>query len=100
MGPKGLSASRPPARVVLKFESRTARRLHGPQRAAAALGWHPAMLARVLKRPEYKQAGEWRIVDPRVWNAAQAGARQAPEACRLTSSVATCPERSHAPVRA
>jgi hypothetical protein len=29
------------------------------------------MLARVLKRPEYKQAGEWRIVDPRVWNAAQ-----------------------------
>jgi DNA invertase Pin-like site-specific DNA recombinase len=39
--------------------------------AAAALGWHPTMLARVLKRPEYKQAGEWRIVDPRVWNAAQ-----------------------------
>jgi hypothetical protein len=40
--------------------------------AAAALGWHPTMLARVLKRPEYKQACEWRIVDPRVWNAAQA----------------------------
>ena len=40
--------------------------------AAAALGWHPTMLARVLKRPEYKQAGDWRIVDPRVWNAAQA----------------------------
>jgi DNA invertase Pin-like site-specific DNA recombinase len=39
--------------------------------AAAALGWHPTMLARVLKRPEYKQAGDWRIVDPRVWNAAQ-----------------------------
>jgi hypothetical protein len=30
------------------------------------------MLARVLKRPEYKQTGEWRIMDPRVWNAAQA----------------------------
>jgi hypothetical protein len=29
------------------------------------------MLARVLKRPQYKQAGDWRIVDPRVWNAAQ-----------------------------
>jgi DNA invertase Pin-like site-specific DNA recombinase len=41
------------------------------RQAAAALGWHPTMLARVLKRPEYKQAGEWRIVDPRVWNAAQ-----------------------------
>ena len=40
--------------------------------AAAALGWHPTMLARVLKRGEYKQAGDWRIVDPRVWNAAQA----------------------------
>jgi DNA invertase Pin-like site-specific DNA recombinase len=40
--------------------------------AAAVLGWHPTMLARVLKRPEYKQAGDWRIVDPRVWNAAQA----------------------------
>jgi DNA invertase Pin-like site-specific DNA recombinase len=39
--------------------------------AAAALGWHPTMLARVLKRPEYKQAANWRIVDPRVWNAAQ-----------------------------
>jgi hypothetical protein len=32
----------------------------------------PTMLARVLKRREYKQAGDWRIVDPRVWNAAQA----------------------------
>jgi DNA invertase Pin-like site-specific DNA recombinase len=40
--------------------------------AAAQMGWHPTMLARVLKRHEYKQAGEWRIVDPRVWNAAQA----------------------------
>jgi DNA invertase Pin-like site-specific DNA recombinase len=40
--------------------------------AAATLGWHPTMLARVLKRPEYKLAGDWRIVDPRVWNAAQA----------------------------
>ena len=39
--------------------------------AAAELGWHPTMLARVLKRREYKQAGDWRIVDPRVWNAAQ-----------------------------
>jgi hypothetical protein len=29
------------------------------------------MLARVLKRAEYKQAGAWRIVDPRVWNATQ-----------------------------
>ena len=29
------------------------------------------VLARVLKRPEYKQAGDRRIVDPRVWNAAQ-----------------------------
>lgn len=24
-----------------------------------------------MKRAEYKQAGDWRIVDPRVWNAAQ-----------------------------
>jgi DNA invertase Pin-like site-specific DNA recombinase len=39
--------------------------------AAAALGWHQTTLARVLKRTEYKRAGEWRIVDPRVWNAAQ-----------------------------
>jgi|ERR1035437_224607 DNA invertase Pin-like site-specific DNA recombinase len=39
--------------------------------AAAELGWHPTMLARVVKRPEYKRMGEWRIVDPRVWNDAQ-----------------------------
>lgn len=39
--------------------------------AAAELGWHPTMLARVLKRPEYKWSGEWRIVDPRVWNDTQ-----------------------------
>jgi DNA invertase Pin-like site-specific DNA recombinase len=39
--------------------------------AAAELGWQPTMLARVVKRPEYKQAGEWRIVDPRIWNGAQ-----------------------------
>jgi DNA invertase Pin-like site-specific DNA recombinase len=40
--------------------------------AAAALGWHPTMLARVLKRTEYKLGGDRQIVDPRVWNAAQA----------------------------
>jgi DNA invertase Pin-like site-specific DNA recombinase len=40
--------------------------------AAAELGWHPTMLARLVKREEYKRAGEWRIVDPRVWNDAQA----------------------------
>jgi DNA invertase Pin-like site-specific DNA recombinase len=39
--------------------------------AALELGWHPTMLARVVKRPEYKRSGEWRIVDPRVWNATQ-----------------------------
>lgn len=39
--------------------------------AAAELGWHPNMLARVIKRAEYKMAGEWRIVDPRIWNDAQ-----------------------------
>ncbi len=39
--------------------------------AAAELGWHPTMLARVVKRAEYKRAGDWRIVDPRIWNDAQ-----------------------------
>jgi site-specific DNA recombinase len=39
--------------------------------AAAELGWHPTMVARVIKRPEYKWAGDWRIVDPRIWNDAQ-----------------------------
>ena len=39
--------------------------------AAAELGWHPTTLARVVKRPEYKRAREWRIVDPRIWNDAQ-----------------------------
>lgn len=39
--------------------------------AAAEVGWHPTMVARILKRPEYKWAGEWRIVDPRVWNDTQ-----------------------------
>jgi site-specific DNA recombinase len=39
--------------------------------AAAELGWQPTMLARVIKRPEYKWSGEWRIVDPRIWNDAQ-----------------------------
>ena len=40
--------------------------------AATELGWHPTMLARGLKRPEYKRAGEWRIIDPRIWNEVQA----------------------------
>jgi DNA invertase Pin-like site-specific DNA recombinase len=40
--------------------------------AAADLGWHPTRLARAIKRPEYKWAGKWRIVDPRIWNEAQA----------------------------
>ncbi len=44
--------------------------------AAAELGWHPTMLARVVKRPEYKWAGEWRIIDPRVWNDAQEALRR------------------------
>lgn len=39
--------------------------------AAAALGWQPTTLARIVKRPEYKWSGEWRIVDPRIWNDAQ-----------------------------
>jgi DNA invertase Pin-like site-specific DNA recombinase len=39
--------------------------------AAAELGWHPTMLARVVKRSEYKRAAEWRIIDPRIWNDAQ-----------------------------
>ena len=43
--------------------------------AAAELGWHPTMLARVIKREEYKRAGEWRIVDPRIWNDAQTALR-------------------------
>jgi DNA invertase Pin-like site-specific DNA recombinase len=38
---------------------------------AEQLGWHLTTVARTLKRTEYKQGGEWRIVDPRVWNAAQ-----------------------------
>ena len=40
--------------------------------AAAELGWHPTMLARVVKRPEYKRAGDWRIIAPRIWNEVQA----------------------------
>jgi DNA invertase Pin-like site-specific DNA recombinase len=39
--------------------------------AADELGWHPTMLARVVKRPEYKWASEWRIIDPRIWNETQ-----------------------------
>lgn len=39
--------------------------------AAAELGWQATMLARLVKRVEYKRAGEWRIVDPRIWNDAQ-----------------------------
>lgn len=39
--------------------------------AAAHLDWQPTMLARVIKRPEYKWSNEWRIVDPRIWNDAQ-----------------------------
>jgi DNA invertase Pin-like site-specific DNA recombinase len=39
--------------------------------AAAELGWHPTMLARVVKRPEYKWPGGWRIIDPRIWNETQ-----------------------------
>jgi DNA invertase Pin-like site-specific DNA recombinase len=36
--------------------------------AAAKLGWHPTMLARVVNRTEYKWSAKWRIVDPRIWN--------------------------------
>jgi DNA invertase Pin-like site-specific DNA recombinase len=39
--------------------------------AAAQLGWHPTRMARAIKRTEYKMAGAWRIVDPRIWNDAQ-----------------------------
>ena len=39
--------------------------------AAAELRWHPTMVARTLKRAEYKWSGNWRIVDPRIWNQAQ-----------------------------
>jgi len=46
--------------------------------AAVQLGWHLTALARVLKR-EYKQAGDWRIVDPRVWNAAQEALARRPK---------------------
>ncbi len=44
--------------------------------AASELGWHPTMLARVIKRPEYKWAQEWRVVDPRIWNGAQEALRK------------------------
>lgn len=32
--------------------------------------WMPNTVARMVKREEYKRAGEWRIIDPRAWNAA------------------------------
>ena len=44
--------------------------------AASELGWHPTMLARMIKRPAYKLAGNWRIVDPRIWNGAQEALRK------------------------
>ena len=44
--------------------------------AASELGWHPTMMARVIKRPEYKLAGNWRIVDPRIWNGTQEALRR------------------------
>lgn len=34
--------------------------------------WLPNTVARIVKREEYKRGAEWRIVDPRVWNDAQA----------------------------
>ena len=43
--------------------------------AARELGWQPTMLARLIKREEYKAAGEWRIVDPRILNQAQLALR-------------------------
>lgn len=33
--------------------------------------WMPNTVARMVKREEYKRAGEWRIIDPRTWNATQ-----------------------------
>lgn len=33
--------------------------------------WMPTTVARIVGREEYKRAGEWRIIHPKVWNAAQ-----------------------------
>jgi DNA invertase Pin-like site-specific DNA recombinase len=33
--------------------------------------WMPTTVARIVGRKEYKRAGEWRIIHPKVWNAAQ-----------------------------
>lgn len=33
--------------------------------------WMPNTVARMVKRDDYKRAGEWRLIDPRTWNAAQ-----------------------------
>ena len=47
-------------------------------RAARKRAWlaSPTTLARVIKRPEYKWAQEWRVVDPRIWNGAQEALRK------------------------
>jgi hypothetical protein len=34
--------------------------------------WMPTTVARIVKRSEYKRAGEWRVVSPKVWSDAQA----------------------------
>jgi DNA invertase Pin-like site-specific DNA recombinase len=34
--------------------------------------WTPTTVARIVTREDYKKSGEWRIIDPREWNAAQA----------------------------
>jgi DNA invertase Pin-like site-specific DNA recombinase len=41
-------------------------------KAAERLGWHLTTLARTLKRTEYKQVGELRLIDPRIFNQTQA----------------------------
>jgi hypothetical protein len=60
-------------RLPLKFDVRRSSPAWSHRASSGSRAWlAPDDVARVLKRSEYKRAGDWRIVDPRVWNEVQA----------------------------
>lgn len=61
----------PDAAAVVRRVFDLARRGDSVRAIAAALERHPTQVARILSNETYKRARPGRIVDPKVWNAAQ-----------------------------
>jgi site-specific DNA recombinase len=56
---------------ALVIDGKTVRKTAEVMTAETGRPWMATTVARILAREEYKRASEWRIVHPKVWNAAQ-----------------------------